>query len=385
MSKNLTQFEEIRKKREKKKLFKTIICISLISLLLVFVFFIYKNNYYVNFINDINGVFKVLKKGSGYPIEINTTAIKSKSKMGNEILVLDEDIIYIFNRYGYKILYAKHGLSNPKVVSNSNRSIIFEQLGKRFQIYSKISKVFERELDTQIYNMAVSNSGKVAVIRGSNKFLTTIEIWNEFYENIFTWNSAEKYVTSVTFSNNNKDFVASAIETQGVEYISTINFFNVNKDEKIAMVELKNEMVISVKYENNSVYVISDKNAYIFNNKAKLKYKYAYNGRMLNCYNNDISKYIVLVFDNYNRLENNNLVILDCMAKQVKEHKLKGKIKDIDAINKKICLLTDEDIKVFDLTTKLIENYSVSNDISNIIYTSNKLYKLSASEISIVK
>ncbi len=385
MNKNLTPFEEIRRKRAKKKLLKKTVSISLLSLVLMFVFYAYKNNYYVKFINSIDGIFTVLKKGSGYPIEINATAIKSKSKIGNELLILDEDIVYIFNRYGYKTLYAKHGLNNPRVISNNNKSVIFEQLGKKLQIYSKTYKLFEKELNTPIYNMAISNSGKIAVIRGSNRFLSTIEIWNELYENIFTWNSAEKYVTSVAFSPNNKDFVAAAIETQGVEYISTINFFNINRDEKIAVAELKNEMIISIKYENNNVYVISDKNAYIFNNKAKLKYQYAYNGKVLNTYNNDLHKYMVLIFDNYNWLENNNLVVLDYMAKPIGECKVKGKIKDIDSIDRRICLLTDESVKVFDLTAKMIGTYNVSNDINNIICTPNRLYKLNISEIDIVK
>ena len=381
MAKNLTQFEKIRKKRARKKVIKRVIYIICIFSVILFANMAYKNELYIKITEEIIIMYKNLKKGSGYPNTINSSRINSIAKIGKSILLVDDSIIYIFNQNGYKTLYQKHNLNNPNAISNSNTALIYEHLGKKFKIYSKIKKIFDKELEYPIYNAAIANDGKLALITGSNRFLSSLEVWDQDYKKIFVWNSSDKYITSVSFSPNNKEFVVISLEVKDVEYVSTVTTFNINNDEKVSEVKLNDEVIISAKYKkNNNIVVVGKRNSYVISNKGKIKNKYSYNGKVLNSYDNDLQK-VILIFDNYEKEKDNIITVLDVNLNELGSEKFGGDIKNIDSSNRKLHILTDKEILEFSIEPKLLKTYAVDMETSKIISTPRNLLKIEGAKI----
>lgn len=385
MSKRLTEFEKIKRQRIRKRMRKNIFYMLILFLILFFVYFFYRNNYYNKIANNVRGIFKVLKKGSGYPVRLNMTDIKDKSKMGSEILILDEDIISIFNKYGYKTLYKKHNLNDPRVISNNDRSIVFEHLDKKFKVYSKTQEIAKKELDNLIYNIELSDDNKIGIIKGSNRFVSSLEIWNNDYKPIFKWNSSDKYIMNMSFSKNNKNFVISSLAVDGVNYISTISFFNINNDKKISEINLNDEMIISLKYKNNNVCAIGTRGAYLINQKGKIINKYSYEDKSIKAFDNDFSKNVILIVDNYNLNESDSLILLNDKLEKKDEKNIEGKIKDISSNKKNVYILTEENIFEFNLSSHNLKKYNVKSIVSDIIVADNKVYEIDISKIDLLK
>lgn len=385
MQSKLTEFEYLKRKKRRKKTKKTLVNIFILFVILFLSYFIYSNNYHIRLKDNISGIFKVFKRGSGYPIKVNMMAIKDKTKIDNTLLLLDEADIYLFNKQGYRMLYMKHSLDNPRVVSNDSKAIVFEHLGKKLKVYSKTSLLFAKELDNIIYNINIFEDNKIAVVKNSNRYISSLEIWDSKYSPIFRWDSTDKYITMVDFAKNNKNFVVSSLEVKGVEYVSTISFFNINKDKKISEIELKDEMVLSLTYENNYVYVIGINGSYIIDNKGKLITKYDYEGRSIKAYNNDFYKGELLIFDNYNKAGNNSIVLLDKRLRPILEKYVEGKIKDVSGNGKKVYILTDENMLEFSSDMKKNRIFNIDSGINDIIAVKDRLYQISTSKINMVK
>lgn len=385
MAKNLTEFEILKKQKAKQRLRKKLVCLCFLFLIVYFIYWFYNTNYTSELINNVDEMFKSLKKGTGYPVDLSAVEIKDKSKMGNDILILDEDVIYVLNKYGAKTLLKKHGLSNPRVVSNNKKSVVYEHLGNQFQVYLKTKKLFEKKLDNIIYNMSISNDGKLVVVKDSNQFISSLEVYNKSFTPIFQWNSADKYITHVSFENNNQDFAVASLEVDGAEYVTTITFLNINKKQIISEIALNDETVLSIKYKNNDLYIIGTKNAYIINSQYKIKYKYEYDNRVLKAYNNDFLKNIVLIFDNYNKLDDNDIIFLNENLEKIGNQTIRGRIKDVSGDKKRFYILTDQNILEYNIESKFIKKYELISPVNNIISVYDRLYKISLSEIDLVR
>lgn len=385
MANNLTEFEKLRKQKLKKKFIKKFIYFLILCLVIYFVYLFYKNDYISSLVDNIGGIYKVLKKGEGYPVSLNAIDIKDKSKLGNEVLILDEDDIYILNKYGSKTLYQKHELTNPRVVSNNKKAVVYEHLGSKFQVYLKTKKVFEKKLDNIIYNMNLSDDGKLVIIKDSNQFVSSLEILNKNFKPIFKLNSADKYIIDVAFSKNNKDFAIASLGVDGSEYITTITFLSINKDQKISEIDLKNETVLSVKYKENGLYVIGTKSSYIINNKGEIIREYKYNNRIIKAYNDEYLKNIILIFENYNKLDNNDIIFLNNNLEEIGYQTIRGRIKDISGDQRRLYILTDENILEYNVTSRFIKKYNLSSSVSDIISVFDKLYKINLLEIDLIK
>ena len=325
MSNNLTPFENLKKRRAKQKLRKRMFIILILCVCLFCVHYIYDRGLDSDLLNNVNGVYKMFKHGSGYPISLNATTIRGKSKMGNEFLILDNDIVYIFNKFGYKMLYKKHNINNPRVVTNKNKAVIFEHLGKNYQVYSKTSKLFESTLDNIIYNVSLSKDGKIGLIKDSNRYVSSLEILGNDYNPVFKWNSADKYMTAMEFSNNGSNFVVCSIDVDGANYVSTLDFFN--------------------KLENN----------------------------------------IILIFDSYSKVGNNQIIVLDDKLEEKGKKNITGKVIDITEDNSKLHILTDNSLITFRLNLDFVKNSQVDSMATDVISVNNRVYQFNTLKLNVIE
>ncbi len=385
MSNNLTQFENLKKRRAKQKLRKRIFVVVVLFACLFCVRYIYDRGLGTDLLNNVNCIYKMFKHGSGYPISLNATTIRGKSKMGNEFLILDDDIVYIFNMFGYKMLYTKHNLNNPRVVANKNKAVIFEHLGKNYKVYSKTSKLFESTLDNIIYNVSVSKDGKIGLIKDSNRYVSSLEILGNDYNTVFKWNSADKYMTVMEFSDNGSNFVVGSIDVDGANYVSTLDFFNIHKDKKIAEIKLNDDIIISFKYKNGYVYAVGEKNTYVINNKAEIIQKYDYKSKFLKAYYNNLNNSVILIFDSYSKVGNNQIIVLDDKLEEKGRKNITGKIIDITADNNKLHVLTDNSLMTFRLNLDVVKNSQADNMVTDVISVNNRVYQFNILKLNVVE
>ena len=385
MSNNLTPFENLKKRRAKQKLRKRMFIILILCVCLFCVHYIYDRGLDSDLLNNVNGVYKMFKHGSGYPISLNATTIRGKSKMGNEFLILDNDIVYIFNKFGYKMLYKKHNINNPRVVTNKNKAVIFEHLGKNYQVYSKTSKLFESTLDNIIYNVSLSKDGKIGLIKDSNRYVSSLEILGNDYNPVFKWNSADKYMTAMEFSNNGSNFVVCSIDVDGANYVSTLDFFNIHKDKKIAEIKLNDDVIISVKYKNVYVYAVGEKNTYIISNKAEIVQKYNYKSKFLKAYYNKLENNIILIFDSYSKVGNNQIIVLDDKLEEKGKKNITGKVIDITEDNSKLHILTDNSLITFRLNLDFVKNSQVDSMATDVISVNNRVYQFNTLKLNVIE
>lgn len=386
VEKDFLEIERMQKRRAKKKLMKKISFIFIVCVISLGVYLCYQNNYYIKLIKNIDIVYKTFKKAGGYPVNINATDIKDKARLGTELLILDEDIIYIFNRYGYRTLYQKHGLSNPRVVSNNkDLAVVFERLGKKLKIYSKIEELSQKEFDEEIYNVNVTSDGKIVVIKGSNRAMSSLEVLGNNHKSVFKWDCSDKYIGLCDFAPNNKNFAVVSLKVENVEYFSVINLFNINQEKKLAELVLKDEIIVSMKHKGDYLYIIGEKNVYLLDKNLKIKKQYDYKEKTLKAFENNLDKNIVLIFDNYNQSLNNNVVLLSENLDELVENQFSGKIKDISADNKNFYILTDEEIVKFDLDFKNIKKYDISSITTDIIALDSKLYYFNSAKLQVLR
>jgi len=384
MSARLTPFEKLRKKRARKKFLKKLIALLNVGSTIYFTYMLITTPYFNNLADNLIEIFQGIKKGSGYPFELDASVIKDSARLDNSVVVLYDDMISITNKNGHQSLDYKHKLLDPRIVTNSKDALIYEQLGTHMQLYSKTKKRFEYKFQYPIYTATISDSDKIAVSTGSNRYLSNLEVFNIDNKKLFCWNSAEKYVTSISFSHNSNNLAVSFLGVENGTYKSTLMLFNINKEDPVAKIEVDNDIILSVEYKSSdNIYIIYRNMARIIDSKGNIKSEYKFNGKKLKAFNNKIPKHFILIFDNYDRLANNKLIVLDSLCKEKISKVVTGNVRDVDYQGNNIYILMNDFIYILDMLSDRVQTQNIDMDTIKLVLTPGHLYTVNNSKIEV--
>ena len=262
----MNSIEKYRKQQKQAKI-KRRVTVILIILALVLI------------IVSVNQVFKRMTADSqlptydaaelskGFPITMPTSATYRLELMGDDISLLTDTGLYVYNDEGNRILSFSHAYNSPISETNSTRTLVYDAGGKQFLCATRKAVVFQNTLADKIMLGKISKSGKVAIVTDSDRYASVLYVYDTDGKEVYSVSVTEKII-DCEFAPDNNSFIistVSAIDGEVYSMLSCYKFSNTKGEEW--KTKLNGSVVMDINaFSGSNVTAVADNAIYTVKN-----------------------------------------------------------------------------------------------------------------------
>lgn len=320
--------------------------------------------------------------GGSYPITISGTNVINSVSNGSYYYLLTDTNIAAYSNNGKIVFDELHGFANPVMSVSETRVLVYDQGGRVAYIYNLGGLIHTVETEYDIICASISRNGEVAISTHSDKYASTVSVYNKNNKQIFIWNSAIDIVNNVIVDPSGKKFAATTLGVVAGQYNNKLQIFDINSDsaDPIHSVDLGASLPMSLANTGKGLSLACND-----------QYKYI-NWKKFTTTNIDVSGQInkfrstnkgaLFTYSLANNQSDNTVVFVSKKGEKVCEFNVKGAITDIQYSNGRIYCISDTVISIFDTEGSLLRNGNCDFGVRKFaVLSSNSIATISDTDI----
>lgn len=257
----LVDFTEYRKKAKKKQ-HKHLLKLIVILLGVIAVYLVWKNadTIFEPFRGIASRVETKTSMQVGFPIELPASGDYSIKKFGDSFSMLTDTYLYAYDIYGEQRYAIKHGYSNPHIVTNDKRVLLFDKTGFKFSLYSNSSLLYQKAVDDKIVSTSIGNDNLSAVVTEAERYSNILYIYDDGGNWKYTRKFADENVMQVAFTGDGEHIIVSTISALDGDIVTSYYKFSIKSTEEcLWKYSIKNNSLpIGLFADRNTVISVCD-------------------------------------------------------------------------------------------------------------------------------
>lgn len=297
------------------------------------------------------------------------------------IVILKENQLKLYNKYGKQEHVLKIEISNPIFESDDNYLCIAEKGGQKLYLISNRNVVWQKEVEGNISSINVNKNGYVSVVMsGVNNYKSVVQIFSVDGIELFKTYLGTSNVIDTDISNDNKYLAIAEANFSGVVVQSNIKIISIEDAKKNLPNSIRythiadtNKLIINVKYNNkNELICMYDDHIDILKEGQNTKLIDFEDEKLLFVDINISNKYIKVVQKDDN-LANSEiyLEIINSNNQKVSSYKIEITPKTVNVQNNIIAVNLGTNILFIDSNGWLLKKYQSNKEVGNIVLGKN--------------
>lgn len=262
----------------KKKVLRTIAIVAAVILIIVLIILYVKNPRVRNFFDTY--IFqKEVYENNLDKIELIENDTNHVYAFGKNILILNKNVLNIYNSSGKKEHELNVEISNPIFCANEKYFVIAENKGNKLYLISENNVIWQQNVDGNITNITVSKNGCVSVVMSNTSYKTVVETYDTSGIPLFKVVLASTYAIDISVSDDDKYLAIAESNFSGTLIQSKIEIFSIDDHSKLQTFSAdSNKMIVNIEYQekNKLVCMYDDAIRIIDNNEDKEFMSYDY-------------------------------------------------------------------------------------------------------------
>ncbi len=359
----LTNLEKVRRTRARKRMYKNLLLLALAAVLVFFSISLVKRAEDVDFATLYSDLRADLAgSGDGYPVPLPGGKILKLQNAGDNLLLLTDTNLYTYNLSGRQTLNAQHGMSNPMLAYTGDRALLYDRGGTKYSLYSKSALAQSGSMNFPIYVADISANENFALVTGSDQSLALVSVYNNpKKEPIFRYWSA-RMVLDVSLSENQNAMVIACVDVQDGDYLSSISRFQFSIEKEMGRADLPGELILGVDwFNNNTIRVVTDKRAILFDNDLRQIGDYSFAGQRLDRFFFRPDGGLLVVFGSYAEEKQLKTVLLNSRFNKQGEYTVNYEIVTAKADANRLYLASSNKIEIVSHDGVLLTELALPN------------------------
>ena len=365
-------------RKRKNKIIK-IITGALIAVIIILLILI---NYTLptGIIESLQNAYAAMGDGT-YPVNVYAANSSYFSLRNDMVCALNDSFFELYNKNGKLLHSISHGMSKPHLEESEARYLLYDRDRYKLAIYNYSGLLFATQFEKSIVSADISRSGSYAVVTASDSYQNTVTVFNKENELLFTWNSANYYITDVAVNDDGDSIALCLLESRDGSfnsYVYILTFDSADPKYKYTFSDIVSSL--SSVGEN---YILANgfNKAFTIPWNGGAECDLSVNGIIRN-YDYDFSGKSCLSFGREDNEQVNEVTVLDEFGNTTATFKFDNIINDIAINESRVAVLSNNTVYIFDMNGNSISSYTteskglfvgVFNDGKTIVLDRTKL------------
>ena len=331
--------------KRKKNLVKRIVVYSLIVAVVIAIFVI-------NLLTP-TGIIEALQNkynamGEGiFPINVYSTNAKAFSSFNNMYGVLNDSFFELYNPEGKLIQAVSHGMSNAQLEVSEARYLIYDRDRYTLSVYNYGDKLFGAKYDDAISSADIGRDGTFAVVTDSKSFQNTVYVYNKNNESVFTWNSANYYVTDVAVADDGESIAVCLLNSVGGAFESFVYILEFDSAEPVFRFKFNDIVSSLTSCGENYILANGFDRAYTIPWNSGAEYDLKVTG-IVRCYDFNVNSASCVVSGREDNGHVNTVTVINEFGTINCSFEFNTTVNDVCLNETEIAILTDNEVYVYD-------------------------------------
>lgn len=383
---------ENKKKLNKSKIIKLIIFVLVITAIVTLTI-LYRNNENVRNFLDKYIFRKEVQSANLVKIDLETNKSAGVYAYEKYILVLEQNSLDFYNRFGNKDGNLDIQISTPLFASKGNYLCVAEKNGQKLYCIQNKNIVWQKDIEGEIKGININKNGYVSVIVSGTSYKSIIEIYDNNGKELFKRGLSTTTVIDTDISADNKYLAIAETNFSGVLIQSTIEIVsmeNAAKKPDDAIVYKydadSDNLVTNIEYQKDNLVCMYDKYIDIIKNKNVTKVFDYTSEDVLFAGINLNSKIIKVLRKSKGFLGKEfQMKIIDTNNPSNEiVYEIEQNPKGIYVSDNIICINLGTEVLFVNSTGWLMKRYKSSQEVQNIVFNSNIAGIISKNRIELI-
>ncbi len=298
----------------------------------------------------------------------------------DNLAVVSRSGIGLYEFSGHKLFNYNFSYSSPAAVHDGRNILVYDIKGTDLSIFNSFSRVYSQEYPYGVKTACI-NQGGFAIVTGESSYRSVAIAYNSKFEEIFRWECADRYITSVDLSEDGSKLLCTAVNSTDGIYDTLIVIYDAHSGEILCEKSISDELALKAVFsmDGKNIFIMTDSMMYFTSDKLLENNTYKYN--QSKCENFFISDDIVVITES-NNLSGNSMEILgfDFYGNMLFSENADSKVTDISISKNHIFALSPQCVYIYSLSENnslsLIEKKPSKTTYTHILSDSNERYIL---------
>lgn len=381
-----------KKQLNKSKIIKLIISILVIALIVTSVILYIKNEKFRDF-SDKYIFRKEIQSTDLVKIDLEANKLAGVYAYEKYILVLEQNSLDFYNRFGNKDGNLDIQISTPLFASKGNYLCVAEKNGQKLYCIQNKNIVWQKDIEGEIKGININKNGYVSVIVSGTSYKSIIEIYDNNGKELFKRVLSTTTVIDTDISSDNKYLAIAETNFSGVLIQSTIEIVSMENAAKkpddaiVYKYEADSDnLITNIEYQKDSLVCMYDKYIEVIKNKNVTRvFDYTsedvlFAGIDLNSKTVKVirkskgflgKEFQMKIIDTNN--QNNEII-----------YEIEQNPKGVNVSDNIICINTGTEALFVNSNGWLIKRYKASKEIQEIVFNSNIAGIISRNKIELI-
>ncbi len=304
---------------------------------------------------------KPLTFGSAENAQINFDSDSSTvtGSFKEDLVTVSKTAVKIYDLSSKQILDSPVSLMKPALAVGDKYFAVFDIGSGYLGIYNSFSKLWEKTFSYPVLDVALDSKGNFSVITAEKGYTSALKVYNDDFENIFNWRTADKYaVTSDIMTDSDMFLLVGTVRsnTSG-DAVSSVFLLSDSSKKPLVSLDFEGELMVDTSFngEGNAV-VLTDRALRFINRSGKVLSEFFFNSSELRKF--EVGEtYTALVLNEKLVGKDHKVFIFDANGDTYIQKEVVSEITDVALSDSFAFILGVEDITVFDIKSKKTKSY----------------------------
>jgi hypothetical protein len=253
-----------------------------------------------------------------------------------------------------KIIFKiRHNFSNPLMKKGNWKTLIFDLGGKNFKIVTKSKLIESGETEQKIIAASISERETYGFLTESDEYYSEMAVFGANKEKKYKYYFAKFHAIDIAIGKNGDSAAVCGIAAVDNEIRSVIYIFDFKSKTPKFTYEFKNNIITSIDcFSNGTFAAIGEKAAMFVNKKGEIK-EFNYNSKQICLTSLDKSFGIAISLSSTFDERVQQIAVLNKKGKLISNIETDKKLKSIELMGDRICVLSENQISVYGAGGKL--------------------------------
>lgn len=365
--------DEYREKKRKQKRNRVLLALGfLAAALAVFltVFFLVRNNRKSGLSDD-----------ASFPLSIRGEQLTDIYKVGDNLAVLTQSGLYVYDTGGSAKYDVLHGCTNPVTYESGGRLLTFDRGGTKLRVDDASGNCNQLNAENTILCAQIASDGSVVLITTHDQYASFIQVYDAKMNLRYRYGSATESFSIASFSPDQKHIAACVIGASSGAFLAKVSVFDYTTEETAKTYEIADLLPLYAAYTTSSnLIIIGSDRLVLLNTDTGETIESEYDGALKQFVCNADGITAIVTDNQLNGAS--TLMLFDKNGKQTASVSVPDSPLDLCISDNRVLFLGKRAVYHYDLSLELQEEVSLESSAQKVTYVNGSMFLLGADTVS---